>query len=167
MANSPNTSPLVRVRRSWPAWVTMSSPATGREGQRELLYTEVCRISNIFFYILLFSNQGFSYQQRALKHQSTSTHTPPPATIYMLSPSEPSVMTSSPGLKLDTAKRSTIMAVCSSSRRLRKSFFWMALTIRLVSLVMKGERSHVDLRSVEVLGSSHAACKQVIHYIDV
>lgn len=29
------------------------------------------------------------------------------------------------------------MAICSSSRRLRKSFFWMALTIRLVSLVME------------------------------
>lgn len=66
---------------------------------------------------------------------SQQTQKPPsPATMYMLSPSEPSLMTSSPGLKLYTTSRSTIMAVCSSSRRLRKSFFWMALTIRLVSL---------------------------------
>lgn len=72
---------------------------------------------------------------------------PPPATMYMLSPSEPSLITSCPGLKLDTTKRSTIMAVCSSSRRLRKSFLWMALTRSPVSLVMEGERGQVDLRS--------------------
>lgn len=55
--------------------------------------------------------------------------------MYMLSPSEPSFITSSPGLNLDNTRSSTIMAVCSSSSRFRKSFFWMALTIRLVSLL--------------------------------
>ena len=75
--------------------------------------------------------------------------------MYILSPSEPSLMTSSPGLKLFTTKRSTIMAVCSSSRRPRKSFFWMALTIRFVSLMMRDERSHFSLRSLEHANPSH------------
>ena len=32
MANSPNTSPVVRVRRSRPAWVTWSSPPGQKDG---------------------------------------------------------------------------------------------------------------------------------------
>lgn len=75
----------------------------------------------------------------------------PPATMYMLSPSVPSLMTASPVLILETTKRSTIMAICSSSRRLRKSFFWMDLTIRFVSLEMEDERGRIDLRSVKAV----------------
>ena len=64
--------------------------------------------------------------------------------MYMVSPSEASAMTCCPGVKSRDTNRSTIMAICSSSSRLRKSFFWIDLTIRLVSLWVGGRGGSND-----------------------
>lgn len=134
-----------------------------------MIQTENVQSFQYIFYILyiMFFNKGFSFQnilQIFEIHSQTQKHTYIHATMYMLSPSEPSLMTSSPGLKLNTDKRSTIMAVCSSSRRLRKSFFWMALTIRFVSLMMGGEKGHLNLRSLKSSAALTQHASAIIHY---
>lgn len=71
MANSPNTSPVVRVRRSRPAWVTRSSPAKKSGKKRKLHCTEMCQIENIIYKIVLNKNP----LPPAARNRNTFTHT--------------------------------------------------------------------------------------------